>query len=104
MRREHHWLAVGLALALPVVTGCKDDHYKELAKSPPSAPAKPAAPVAPPPEPSFAAPAASEEKPPETVICQHVLVAWRGVKRAKLGITRSKEEAKTRAEEVAKRA
>lgn len=40
------------------------------------------------------------EAEPEVIAAQHVLVAYRGAKRAPGGITRSKDEAKKRAEEA----
>ncbi|UQA61909.1 peptidylprolyl isomerase [Polyangium aurulentum] len=55
--------------------------------------------VAPPP-----APTAKAEAPPEQVAAQHVLVAYKGAKNAPKGVTRSKDEAKKRAEEVAAKA
>ena len=42
--------------------------------------------------------------PPESVACQHVLVAYRGARAAPTGIVRSKGQAKARAEEVLKKA
>ena len=41
-----------------------------------------------------------ETSPPETIIAQHVLVTYRGAKRAPKGVTRTKVEAKARAQEV----
>jgi NIMA-interacting peptidyl-prolyl cis-trans isomerase 1 len=41
-----------------------------------------------------------ETSPPDTIIAQHVLVIYRGAKRAPKGVTRSKVEAKARAQEV----
>jgi hypothetical protein len=38
--------------------------------------------------------------PPDTIIAQHVLVAYRGARRAPKGITRSKSDAKARAQEA----
>ncbi len=38
--------------------------------------------------------------PPESIACQHVLVAYKGAKSAPAGISRSKAEAKTRATEA----
>lgn len=42
--------------------------------------------------------------PPDSVACQHVLVAYQGAKNAPANITRSKADAKARAEEVHKKA
>lgn len=50
--------------------------------------------------PSAATPAA----PPEQIAAQHVLVAWKGAKNAPSSITRSKADAKKRADEVATKA
>lgn len=54
--------------------------------------------------PPTAAPAPSstnaESAPPETIIAQHVLIAYRGAKRTPKGVTRSKTEAKARALEA----
>jgi peptidyl-prolyl cis-trans isomerase NIMA-interacting 1 len=42
--------------------------------------------------------------PPEQIAAQHVLVAWKGAKNAPASITRSKADAKKRADEVAAKA
>lgn len=51
-----------------------------------------------------AAPAATATEEPKFVAAQHVLIAWKGVERAPKGITRSKADAKKRADEVAEKA
>ena len=93
-------LALALALALG---GCKDDPPSAASASSaaPSPSAPSAAPVADTPPPSPSGPPAP---PPTSVIVQHILVSYRGVKRAKLGITRSKAEARALAERVLARA
>ena len=53
-----------------------------------------AAPSAPSAAPAIDAP------PPDAIIAQHVLVAYRGAKRAPKGVTRTKSEAKARAQEA----
>jgi len=52
------------------------------------------------PEPAFSAPKVQ----PDTVAAQHVLVAYKGADKAPKGVTRSKADAKKRAEEVAAKA
>ncbi|MDI3286452.1 peptidylprolyl isomerase [Polyangium sp. 15x6] len=69
------------------------------AAAPSPTPAPTAAP-APTPEKTAAAP----EKPPEWITAQHVLVAYKGAKNAPKTVTRSKADAKKRAEEVAAKA
>ena len=64
------------------------------ASSSPTAPALSAAATA------TAAIGSVETSPPETIIAQHVLVTYRGAKRAPKGVTRTKVEAKARAQEV----
>lgn len=56
-----------------------------------SAPSAPSAPI-------VSAPAPST--PPESIAAQHVLVAWKGAKNAPPSVTRSKADAKKRADEV----
>ncbi len=43
---------------------------------------------------------AAPKPPPESIICQHVLVAYKGAKNAPANVTRTKAEAKARATEV----
>lgn len=91
-----------LLVSLALVAACQEA---------PPAPA-PVATSAPAPSPTPAptaaatepAPAPKAEAPPEQVAAQHVLVAYKGAKNAPKGVTRSKEEAKKRAEEVATKA
>jgi hypothetical protein len=52
------------------------------------------------PEPSAIAPASSAAPAPDTVIAQHILCAYKGAKRAPKGVTRSKTDAKARAQEA----
>src|SRR5688500_10758079 len=49
-------------------------------------------------------PAPTPTAAPEQIAAQHVLVAWKGAKNAPVSITRSKADAKTRADEVAAKA
>jgi NIMA-interacting peptidyl-prolyl cis-trans isomerase 1 len=42
----------------------------------------------------------AQSKPPDTIIAQHVLVAYKGSKRTPRGVTRSKFDARARAEEA----
>jgi hypothetical protein len=53
-----------------------------------------------PPETAPKSSASAEASPPDTIIAQHVLVAYRGAKRAPKGVTRSKSDAKARALEA----
>jgi len=71
-----------------------------LAPASASAPAAASASASAPPPASAAACAAV----PDAITAQHVLVAYNGAKDAPKGVTRSKAEAKTRAEEVATKA
>jgi peptidyl-prolyl cis-trans isomerase NIMA-interacting 1 len=57
-----------------------------------------------PPPPDTATDAPVDAPPPAEVIVQHILVTYRGAKRVSGGITRTREEAKARAEEALKKA
>jgi hypothetical protein len=64
--------------------------------APESAPAASSAPA----PPYVDASALSAAAPPDTIIAQHILVAYRAAKRSPKGVTRSKAEAKARAAEA----
>ncbi|MDI1450638.1 peptidylprolyl isomerase [Polyangium sp. 6x1] len=94
-----------LLLVPALLLACQD------APPPAPAPATSAAPAATPTPTPSAAPAptpektaAAPEKPPEWITAQHVLVAYKGAKNAPKTVTRSKADAKKRAEEVAAKA
>lgn len=95
-------LALGsVALAMLLALGACDEKPKPSPVAvPSSAPeVKPTATA----EPSQTA--AAEPKPPPThIAAQHVLVAYKGAERCPKGVSRSKAEAKRRAEEVAEKA
>jgi peptidyl-prolyl cis-trans isomerase NIMA-interacting 1 len=100
---------LALAATLLALCACKDDPPNPAAAAPTASSAH-QAPSAPPSAPAApadageakpaASPAASAQKPPERVIVQHVLISYKGVKRAKPGVTRTKGEAKELAEKV----
>ena len=50
--------------------------------------------------PASATASAAPKPPPESVVCQHVLIAYKGAKNAPAGVTRTKAEAKARADDV----
>jgi parvulin-like peptidyl-prolyl isomerase len=96
--KELRWIAAVALLA--VVVGC--DRKKE----PPagavpsvSAPAPESAPTV-----DKKAQVEEPEQEPEEIAAQHILVAYKGAERAPRGVTRTKAEAKGRAEEVLKKA
>ena len=68
------------------------------------APDEPRAAPSPGPLPAPPAPPGATASRPERVGARHVLIAWRGSERAAPTITRTKEEAKVRAEEALKKA
>ncbi len=91
--------AIGLVLAC----GC-DKGSGEAPGATPAASTSASAAGVPPPAPS-AAPSASAVPPsaaaaPDTIIAQHILVIYKGAKRAPKTITRSKADAKARAAEA----
>jgi len=87
------------ALVAFVVLLAACDENKTAPTPAPSASAPPVvASSAPPP------PATSAATPPDQIAAQHVLIAWKGAKNAPASITRSKADAKKRADEVATKA
>ena len=108
---QQQWMS-GLAIALLWCFGCDS---KDKAKSSAPAPTSPTQPVASPKPTATAAPPAAqetttppkadeEEAEPETIAAQHVLIAYRGAKRAPRGVTRTKAQAKKLAEEIVAKA
>lgn len=95
LRRPARWLAL---VTIAAVAAC-DDKPKPAPAIDTSASAAPA----PSATPTVAAPAAPAA-PPDAVAAQHVLVAYKGADKAPKGVTRSKADAKKRAEEVAAKA
>ncbi len=92
----------GRYLILPLgllAFGCEDPPKEAPTPAAPSATAEVPAPE-PLPEPD----PPKDEKPPEAVAAQHVLIAYRGAKNAPKEVTRSKEKARELAEEIAKKA
>lgn len=96
------------SFVLVCASACDDKPSPQAAPSATAAATSAPTPPTPPPAPSAAeppAPAASpaaSAKPPEWIIVQHILVSYKGVKRAKRGITRTKPEAKELAEQLRK--
>jgi hypothetical protein len=97
-----HVVRAGLLFALALAAGCKESAPSATADA--GAPLATTAPSAVASATASATPAASPFVVPNTVIAQHVLIAYKGAKRAPNGVTRSKAEAKKRAEEVAAKA
>jgi peptidyl-prolyl cis-trans isomerase NIMA-interacting 1 len=99
MTRSSSAAAGMMMVVLAATTACDDKP-----KAAPPAPAE----TSPSSVPVDAAPAAATTSaapvPPDVVAAQHVLVAYKGAEKAPKGITRSKAEAKKRAEEVAAKA
>jgi len=91
--------AIALALVLPACDDKKPDPAPPVASAPTSTE------TATPPVASAPAASAAAPKPvPDAVAAQHVLVAYKGAKGAPKSVTRSKADAKKRAEEVVAKA
>ena len=88
-----------LVTACLAVTACDDKPATPVAASTPSTTAA-AAPSAPAPPVVITPPPSTPTPPPTAVAAQHVLVAYKGAQQAPAGVTRSKAEARKRAEEV----
>ena len=102
-------LVMGVHLVVSATAAACDDKSGKSAAAAPqvSAAVSASAQAAPTAAASSAAPAASASAPvtaPDAVAAQHVLVAWKGAEKAPKGVTRTKAEAKKRAEEVAEKA
>jgi parvulin-like peptidyl-prolyl isomerase len=91
------WLAL-----LGLAAGCDSSSSSPASSAapPPASPPSAAAPSAAPAPPASTAAAAPDAPPPTTVAAQHILVAYKGAKGAPKTVTRSKADAKKRAEEV----
>jgi hypothetical protein len=96
------WLWPALCVLLGL--GCQEQPAPSPSTSAAAKPAQSAAPSAAPaalaPPPPASVTAAPSEAPPESISAQHILVAYRGAKGAPKTVTRSKPDAKKRAEEV----
>lgn len=92
-------MLVGIAIAA-VTASCEDKPKASpspmLSATAAAASATPAAPAS--------APASAAAIVPDAIAAQHVLVAYKGAEKAPKGVTRTKAEAKKRAEEVAAKA
>ena len=89
-----------LAIALVTTVAACDDAPKPAA---PAALPETSTGLAPPPSATAAAPIPSAPAP-DAVAAQHVLVAYKGAEKAPRGVTRSKADAKKRAEEISAKA
>jgi hypothetical protein len=101
-------LVIGvLLLTAAATTACDDKSTKAGSSAPGSSATVSASASAASASASAAAPAASASAPaavPDAVAAQHVLVAYKGAEKAPKGVTRTKADAKKRAEEVAAKA
>ena len=91
---------LALAIALVTTVAACDDAPKPAA---PAALPETSTGLAPPPSATAAAPIPSAPAP-DAVAAQHVLVAYKGAEKAPRGVTRSKADAKKRAEEISAKA
>jgi NIMA-interacting peptidyl-prolyl cis-trans isomerase 1 len=95
------WIAAGVCLL--VTPACDKgasgaaDQPSAIASASPSPVAVPSASVS---VSAAASASAAPAAPPDAIIAQHVLVAYKGAKRAPKGVTRSKADAKARAAEA----
>ncbi len=95
---------VGGLTSATVTVSCEDKPKPAAGGDPsPSAVASASAPAASTAASTASAPA-SAASAPDSIAAQHVLVAYKGAEKAPKGVTRSKAEAKKRAEEVAAKA
>ena len=96
-------LVIGTHLLIAATTSaCEDKSRQASAAAPAASASATASATSAPASPTASASAAAVV--PETVAAQHVLVAYKGAEKAPKGVTRTKTEAKKRAEEVAEKA
>jgi peptidyl-prolyl cis-trans isomerase NIMA-interacting 1 len=98
--------ATGLLVFLTIAVGAGCDEKKPAATDAAAtvaASTPPVASAAPPATPAVAS-AVTATPVPDAIAAQHVLVAYKGADKAPKGVTRSKADAKKRAEEVAAKA
>jgi len=95
-----------ILLAVALSLGCDDkkDAAATAAATPSAAASAAATPSAVPPVAATSSTAEAPRAAPDSIAAQHVLVAWKGAKNAAKSVTRSKTDAKKRAEEVATKA
>jgi NIMA-interacting peptidyl-prolyl cis-trans isomerase 1 len=104
-------LAFGIAIAA-LTTACDDkpktsaagDAPSAVSSAPANAAAASAVPSAPPSAAASASAPAATPVVPDAIAAQHVLVAYKGADKAPKGVTRTKADARKRAEEVAVKA
>jgi len=89
-----------VGLSFLTLVGCEQKKEAPVAAATPPQPSA----AAPEPAPTVEEQADEPEGEPEEIAAQHILVAYRGAERAPKGVTRTKAEAKARAEEVLKKA
>lgn len=108
-RGKSGWTVVLVSVAIAAVTASCDDKSKTSTAGDAASAVASASPVlsATPSAAASATPAATASAPltvPDAIAAQHVLVAYKGAEKAPKGVTRTKAEAKKRAEEVAAKA
>lgn len=97
-------VAIAVTLVLACSAACDDKKDVALSSSAPTTTTSTALVVPSPSSPPSAHAPSSAHEPPTHVTAQHVLVAWKGAERSPKGVSRTKAEAKKRADEVAKKA
>ncbi|MDB5217371.1 MAG: Peptidyl-prolyl cis-trans isomerase PpiD [Myxococcaceae bacterium] len=104
-RGKSSWSVVVIGVAIAAVASACDDKPKiSPATDVPSAAASASTAGSAPLAASASASSATPATVPDAIAAQHVLVAYKGADKAPKGITRSKAEAKKRADEVAAKA